>query len=197
MTYPLPDGWLDVATACAINRGPDEVAAEFVGVAGARLWDHEADALCPAVFAMFRALDPDVAGVEVGQIAYQPAGARVPWHVDLDDEHLDRRLVASIPLNAGYTGGVLLVDGRPVAQVPGSAVAWPVDVIHEVTAVTAGERLVYVTRAVGAFGAERSPLRTWTPGSGSRRRPRPPTGGERLAWSERAATVRARPETEF
>ena len=68
----------------------------------------------------------------------------------LRDESLLRRVSVSIFLNAGYSGGTLILHGEgaeriAVEPVPGSLVAFRSEMTHEVTPVTDGERYAIVT----------------------------------------------------
>ena len=94
------------------------------------------------------------------KVARYDVGAYFPPHADFDPTRGPWRdaltFAASAQLSApeDYTGGRLVAGNTTASRELGAAVAFPGDLVHEVTPVTAGTRLALVVFAVdGLYGA--------------------------------------------
>lgn len=70
-------------------------------------------------------------------------------HIDINDEFIDRRYNIGIQLNKDYEGGNykywLNDEVYSFSKEPGTAILYSVDVLHEVTEITEGNRISFVT----------------------------------------------------
>lgn len=70
-------------------------------------------------------------------------------HVDINDEFINRRYNIGIQLNKDYEGGNYnyWVNNQvhSFSKEPGTAILYPVDILHEVTEITKGNRISFVT----------------------------------------------------
>lgn len=104
--------------------------------------EHRLDGQRQAIEAFF---DLPLVGREgAGFLRYQPGGFYLP-HVDYATdgpwpEAARRAITVVVFLNDDFIGGVLRIGGVDVLPVAGTLVAFPADVVHEVTPVRGGLR---------------------------------------------------------
>jgi hypothetical protein len=126
------DGWLPGRQATAYDKLPLAI-------------DADADAWLAALAARSRVAmgDPATSAWDHYLLRYR-VGASVPRHVDPSLAAGLRHLRLNAVVRACDAGGVLSLDGAEVALAAGDAVVFRPDrVVHAVTSVGAGERLVW------------------------------------------------------